>query len=189
MGNEQSVSYRDNDSSPYSSVTESFKKPIRPATRKSSSIRYESHESSGRDRRNTAGTTSSYIPNMNIRTAGNGLIIPTTPYDRHSSVDKQMLGSHESDMSPQWGWYINTTPPTPELYHSSTSKSQSMKYSAASQKHQVINDDNTNNAKQFPSTFTISNADDVKSCQNRVFQSLQNSTTTNRMGGWTSIPI
>lgn len=174
---EESMSHHEHNISPYSSVTGSFTKPTKSAMRKSTSVRSESHGLSDQDR-NTA-STSRYIPNMNPRTAGNGLILPTRPYGRHSSVDNKMLGSNGSEMSPQWGWYINTTPPTPELYHS-RSTSKSLLSSNAPPKHQLMKGDSTNN---------ISSNSDGKSCQNQVFQNLQNSNKANPMAGWTSIPI
>jgi len=183
MGNEQSMSHHEHNISPYSSVNGSFHKPTKSAMRKSRSIRDEAHKLSDQDR-NTAGSVSRYIPNMNPRTVGNGLIIPTRPYGRHTSVDTKMLGSNGSEMSPQWGWYINTTPPIPELYHS-RSTSQLL----SSQKHQLIQSDAISNVTQASSTRLISSNGGGKSCQNQVFQNLQNSTKTNPMGGWTSIPI
>jgi hypothetical protein len=178
MGNEQSMSHHEHNISPYSSVTGSLHKPTKSALRKSRSFRSESNGLSDHDR-NTASTSSRYIPNMNPRTAGNGLIIPTRPYGRHTSVDSKMLGSNGSEMSPQWGWYINTTPPTPELYHS-RSTSKSLLSSTAPPKHQLMKGDSTNK---------ISSNSDGKSCQNQVFQNLQNSNKANPMAGWTSIPI
>ena len=176
MGNEQSVSHHDPTSSPYPSATASLQKPPKSAMRKVTSIRQEADGLSQQHQDRT--TTSRYIPNMNPRTAGNGLIIPTRPYGGHTSVDKT-ASSNSSEMSPQWGWYINTTPPTPELYHS---RSSSLSSSGPS-KLQSIKGDTAVSSRSASSTI------DGKSCQNQVFQNLQNSTKTNPMGGWTSIPI
>ena len=175
MGNEQSSHHYDHKVSPYTSVTGSFHKPTKSALRKSKSSRYESHDLSSHDEKNTAGTPSRYIPNMNPRTAGNGLILPTRPYgmNRYTSG-----GSNGSEMSPQWGWYINTTPPTPELYHSRST----VKSSPPSATTRV-------DTRKTMQASNLSGARDAKACQNQVFQNLQNSTKTNRMGGWTSIPI
>ena len=170
MGNEQSMSHSDHRISPYSSATGGYQKPTKSVLRKSRSIRHVSNELSDQD--NIAASSASqsrYIPNMNPRTAGNGLIMPTRPYGRYGSTDNKMVGSTGTE-SPQWGWYINTTPPTPELY-SSKSSNPMMKGSGS----------------QISSRS--SGTSDPKSCQNQVFQNLQNSKKTNPVGGWTSIPI
>jgi len=181
MGNGQSVLQHE-PNNPYSSATASFQKPTKSAMRKllSQSIRQEADVLSHHDRT----TKSRYIPNMNPRTAGNGLIIPTRPYGGHTSVDKTAASS---EMSPQWGWYINTTPPTPELYHSRSSSLSSSSSSAPS-KHQSTKGDTTDGIQTL-SSRSDSSTIDGKSCQNQVFRNLQNSTKTNVMEGWTSIPI
>mmetsp|Transcript_22628 Transcript_22628/g.47476 ORF Transcript_22628/g.47476 Transcript_22628/m.47476 type:complete len:306 (-) Transcript_22628:330-1247(-) len=166
--NDESVMQHDLNSNPYSSATASLHKPTKSAMRKSRSIRQVTDGLSRQDI--ITSSASRYIPNMNPRTAGNGLIMPTRPYGGHPSVENKAHGSNSAEMSPQWGWYINTTPPTPELYHKRPSS-----YSSTFNKQQLVKGDSS----------TI----DSKSCQNRVFQDLQNSKKTNPMGGWTSIPI
>eukprot|EP00536_Pseudo-nitzschia_multiseries_P013903 jgi/Psemu1/310369/fgenesh1_kg.629_\ len=153
--------------------------------RKSRSIRQEVGELSHQERITSTGA-SRYIPNMNPRTAGNGLIMPTRPYGGHASVENKTHGPSSAEMSPQWGWYINTTPPTPELYHK-----RSYSCSSALNKHQSMKCDPTGSSyeTQTSSTVPTPNTTGGKSCQNRVFQDLQNSKKTNPMGGWTSIPI
>ena len=158
----------ENSCSPCSSVTTNSQRPMKSSMRKPRAIRNESHKVFNQDR-NAADGTSRYIPNMNPRTTGNGLIMPTRPFGRQISMDKKILGSNGSEMSPQWGWYINTTPPTPEMYHSRSSPNI-LPPSVAPAKHQLV--------RTAPSR------------PNEVFQNLQNSTKSNRgMGGWTSIPI
>jgi len=185
--NDESISHQEHNNSPYSSVTGGFQKATKSAMRKSISIRHASHELSDHDR-NTTRNASRYIPNMNPRTVGNGLIIPTRPYGRPTSVDNKMLGSNGPEMSPQWGWYINTTPPTQELYHN-RSTPQSLLSSASPPKLSLIKCDDTNGISQTQSNRPIQSTRDSKSYQNQVFRNLQNSTKTNPMGGWTSIPI
>lgn len=181
MGNEQSISHQEHKISPYTAATGSYQKPTKSAMRKSRSIRQNSNLLSEQDK-STAGTQSRYIPNMNPRTAGNGLIMPTRPYGRYTPGDNKMLVSSSGGTeSPQWGWYINTTPPTPELYYN-RSISQSFQSSATIPKNQLVKVDPTKNVTQTSTR-------DVKLCQNQVFQNLQNSTKTNPVGGWTSIPI
>ena len=178
MGNEQSSMNHEHNRSPYSSVTGSSQKPTKSAMRKSS--RHQAHELPDRDR-NSVGR-SRYIPHMIPRTAGNGFIIPSRPFGKHTSIENNMLCSNGSEMSPQWGWYINTTPPTPELHHS-RSTSQPLLSSDTQQNDHLIEGD------QMSLTGTILCEGGNKSCQNQVFQNLQNSTKTKCMGGWTSIPI
>lgn len=179
MGNDQSSTNNEHSSSPQSSLISSFPKPTKSAMRKSRSTRHHDHELP-ESNRNKIGR-SRYIPHMNPPTVGNGFAMPSRPFARYSSVDNKMLGSNGAEMSPQWGWYINTTPPTPELYHS---KSNHQSFSSAGhQSNHLIKGDQT------ASTGTVLRTGAGTSCQNQVFQNLQNSTKTNRMGGWTSVPI
>mmetsp|Transcript_19095 Transcript_19095/g.53188 ORF Transcript_19095/g.53188 Transcript_19095/m.53188 type:complete len:186 (+) Transcript_19095:285-842(+) len=185
MGNQQSTLHHDPNSNPYSSATSSLQRPTKSAMRKSRSVRHEAGGLSHQDRITSVGA-SRYIPNMNPRTAGNGLIMPTRPYGGHPSVENKTHGPSNAEMSPQWGWYINTTPPTPELYHKRSSSCSS----ALNKQQQTVNfDSNTNGTQKSSATPAASNTIDAKSCQNQVFQDLQNSTKRNPMGGWTSIPI
>ena len=174
MGNEQSSINHELNRSPYSSVTGSSQKPTKSAMRKST--RHQAHVFPDHDSK-TVGRPR-YIPHMNPRTAGNGFIIPSKPFGKHSSTESKIISSNGSEMSPQWGWYINTTPPTPELYHGRAT-SQSLSPSALHQNNHLINGEKT------PLNITS----DGKSFQNQVFQNLQNSTKANCMGDWTSIPI
>lgn len=50
--------------------------------------------------------TSRFLP-KGLHGGHGGLHMPTKPYA-------------DGYVSPDWGWYINTTPPTPEMYHSSS---------------------------------------------------------------------
>ena len=176
MGNEQST-HQDYNVSPYKAATGSYQKPTKSAMRKSKSSLHDSNGMADQDEP-TPGA-SRYIPNMNPRTAGKGIIMPTRPYaGRYTPGDNKMLGSSGTE-SPQWGWYINTTPPTPELYHS---RSGSSLNSATIPKNHL-----TKVGPNSP-TRTARNSD-AKSCQNQVFQNLQNSTKANPVAGWTSIPI
>jgi hypothetical protein len=145
MGNEQSVRH---DPSPYHSAvaTSVAPKPIKPAIRRSTSVHAEA------DGMGPAQDRTRYIPKMNQ--AEN---VPTRPYVANSAA----TGGIES---PQWGWYINTTPPTPDMYHSHAKAPKQKGHSKAP-------------------TQTVGNN---KNCHNQVFQNLQNS---NRPMGWTSVPI
>mmetsp|Transcript_18523 Transcript_18523/g.20737 ORF Transcript_18523/g.20737 Transcript_18523/m.20737 type:complete len:168 (+) Transcript_18523:927-1430(+) len=167
MGNTQSASHH-HGSSPYASVTiPRIQKPTKSAIRSSRSIRQEADDlSSSQKSASTAlssslSSSSRYIPTMK----GKGLTLPTRPYGQSQPTDNQIAGNtNGSEMSPQWGWYINTTPPSP-LSSTSTSE-RSSEIDAATSK--TIVDGNYR-------------------CQNQVFQNLKNSNAP--VQGWTSIPI
>jgi hypothetical protein len=149
MGNKQSVRH---DPSPYhSAVATSAPKAIKPAIRRSTSVRSEADGMGAAQGNDPAQDRTRYIPKMN-QTEN-----PTRPYLANSTA----AGGIES---PQWGWYINTTPPTPDMYHSHAKAPKQMGHSSARPQ-------------------TVGNN---KNCHNQVFQNLQNS---NRPMGWTSVPI
>lgn len=149
MGNAQ-IQVR-HEPSPYQSTTSSTSpKSVKSALKGSRSVRQEA------DRMDHPQGVPRYIPKMN-RTE-KGIMMPTRPYGKDT-------GSSGVDAnSPQWGWYINTTPPTPEMYHSHSSLNKTPP------RQQVGVATNTTG----------------KSCHNQVFQNLQNSKAP---VGWTSVPI
>jgi len=163
------------ESSPYVlATTQRIQKPTKSAIRSSPSIRQEADDlPSCQESTSTALSSSSssrYIPTMK----GNGLILPTRPCGQSQPTDNQITSNtNGSEISPQWGWYINTTPPTPELYHS--------RLSSMSEKSSELN---TVTSSRLPPSKTIA---DGNICQNQVFQNLKNSNTP--IHGWTSIPI
>lgn len=71
---------------------------------RSRSIRHELEENPAR----THGRDKSYLPRMTPQ--GGGVVMPTMR-------DTQPPGGGGMD-SPQWGWYTNLTPPSPEMYTS-----------------------------------------------------------------------
>lgn len=155
MGNDQSNVLHE--PSPYHSATSTtVPKAMKSAIKRSRSVR-------GGEEQKMEGATSDrtrYIPKMNHRSENNkGLIMPTRPYGGSDATNN---GGIES---PQWGWYTNLTPPSPEMYHSHFSK--------ASSKPQV----GVASPPFMPSG---------KCGHNQVFQHLQNSKAP---VGWTSVPI
>jgi hypothetical protein len=76
---------------------------------------------------NSTDSTKRYLPKGLHRPVQGSLIMPTRPYTDHhhhgmSLASATSGGNVPSDIeSPQWGWYINTTPPTPDMYHSRSS--------------------------------------------------------------------
>ena len=151
MGNMQSVRH---DPSPYSSVTStSAPKPGKSAMRRSRSIR------SAADTIEQTQDSTRYIPKMTA--AKNGLIIPTRPFGNDgvsNGVESPQLG---------YGFYMNLTPPTPEMYQSYASKHP----------RSLLSHGMHTNPTSLPSG---------RSQQNQVFQNLQNNQAPM---GWTSVPI
>jgi len=91
---------------PNASVHPSHSKPVKSAMKRSRSIRTNASTTIDKD-------VSRCIP-KGLHGGHGGLLIPTKPHDSGK------LYSHDSGpkpaVSPEWGWYINTTPPTPEMY-------------------------------------------------------------------------
>lgn len=147
MGNHQSVRH---EPSPYSSsTTTSAPKPVKSALRRSESIKNDA------DTLSQLPDRTRYIPKMTA--AKTSLILPTRPYGDASrdGVESPQLG---------YGFYMNLTPPTPEMYHPSYSKMQQQQHPRS-------------NLGSLP----------IRSQQNHVFQSLQNKNA--QQMGWTSVPI
>ncbi|CAB9509011.1 expressed unknown protein [Seminavis robusta] len=140
-------------------------KPIKSAMTRTASIR--SHSLAGGSSSASSSSSSAeekerkirYLPS-GLDRAHNGLIMPTRPVGNdNNGID-----------SPQWGWYaLNTTPPTPEMYHSRSSLRQSQKttMSAAS------SSEGDNPAIRGP---------------NRVFQGLKAGSNRPPVG-WPSVPL
>lgn len=183
MGNEQSgCRHEPPPAGPEGSIAA---KPIKSAMTRSQSIRSNHNNGIMGDLEAATTTTGSgssshgdsqqrrYIPKMD-RAHHGGLIMPTRPMGTTSAADHHSKSAGVE--SPQWGWYINTTPPTPEMYHSRSSMF----------KH---NHSNSSSDYSFTST-TASTSSDVSQYQapNRVFQGLKASSNKPHMG-WPSVPL
>ena len=153
MGNDQSM-VRHEPSSSSVSANSAFAKPARSAMRRSRSVR---DEGSSMD---SSQDPMRYIPKMTL--AEKGLIMPTRPHGNDLSGN--------GIESPQWGWYINTTPPTPEMYYAGQSSRSARK----------------TDSHHLSSGTQPGQTTDAKPQHNQVFQSLQNK---NAPMGWTSVPI
>ena len=81
-------------------------KPIKSALRRTSSV---SEHASGLSQESNEMR---YLP-RGLAAGHSGLVMPTKPGDVAAGAPTGPAGYH----SPEWGWYINTTPPTPEMYH------------------------------------------------------------------------
>jgi hypothetical protein len=120
----------------------------------------------------TQDETSRYLPKLNNRSQ-NDAIAPSRP---HGSAGPSTAGGIES---PQWGWYINTTPPTPDMYHSGSQSLHKKQDSSA----------NISNASQASSGTAATESSTATSHQpNRIFQEMQDKRQGATMG-WASVPL
>ena len=81
--------------------------------------------------------------------------------------------------SPQWGWYINTTPPTPEMFHS---RSSLHKHNS-----ERSHSDHSSTGSSGTSLYDPSNPAAARG-PNRVFQGLKAGSNRPPMG-WPSVPL
>jgi len=114
MGNEQSTT-------PYEpkklSITSSSNaKPIKSAMRRTSSVNEVASDLS----QTSITSKQRYLPN-GLGAGHSGLVMPTKPGDVAAGGPSHGPGGYHS---PEWGWYINTTPPTPEMFHSQYSSTR-----------------------------------------------------------------
>jgi hypothetical protein len=99
--------------------------------------------------------------------AGKGLNMPSRPYGYGGGPSSQAntaISNAGSEMSPQWGWYINTTPPSSEMYHGGS---------------RLIPSGGINGMATVPPI-------DQQRHPNHVFRNIQ---VANAPMGWTSVPI
>jgi hypothetical protein len=101
--------------------------------------------------------------------------MPVTMH-HHLGVEPYSSGTGGYE-SPQWGWYINTTPPSPEMYHSSR-PTKSRKGSGTS-----TSDTSEAKGETCSTVNTTGNA-----YPNPVFQGLQDKHKAAPMG-WPSVPL
>ena len=175
MGNDQSVRHE-----PPSRVTDSpiaMTKPIKSAMTRSTSIR--SHSLVGGS---AAGPEESerkirYLPSGLDKAHHGSLRMPTRPDSHGSSVGAPGAGAGGIE-SPQWGWYINTTPPTPEMFHSRSSLN---KHSGGSDQSST-----TSTTSGTSSSYDASNP--ATRGPNRVFQGLKAGSNRPPVG-WPSVPL
>lgn len=163
MGNDQSV--RHEPPSTGNGSSNAMAKPIKSAMTRSTSIRSHSL-AMGSPGLEEKDRKIRYLPN-GLDRAHNGLIMPTRPMGMGGN-DPNGNGIE----SPQWGWYINTTPPTPEMYHSRSSLKKS-DHSAASAASSDAAASYGNPSTRGP---------------NRVFQGLKAGSNRPTVG-WPSVPL
>jgi len=62
-------------------------------------------------------TNSTFIAARDSNNAGSSSAATTTSSHTGPTASTTSKGPLPGNFSPQWGWYISTTPPTPEKYH------------------------------------------------------------------------
>lgn len=156
MGNQQSATPYE----PTTMVTPAAPgaKPIKSAMRRTSSV---SDDAFGLAQ---DASTTRYLP-KGLGAGHSGLVIPTKPGDVSMTA-----GYH----SPEWGWYINTTPPTPEMYHNH--------YSSTRPKKSSLKDSTRRSVALQPSQTALQTSGPPPTFSNHA-----NARTTNM--GWPSVPL
>ena len=146
------------------------------------------------DSSSSPSSTTRYIPKMTARSDGNGLIMPTRPYPSHHYQDSSTASAGNPSMtsngasvtsggveSPQWGWYTNLTPPTPDMYQSHHHPSRKAASSSTAPPLPEIK------SQQCLPDGAVSMPQQQHHQPNQVFQNLQ---SKNQPMSWsTSVPI
>lgn len=160
MGNEQS---------PLHEPKSAGEQPVRSALVRSRSIRSDANslEKSQIDGK--------YMPSNHHR-PNNSLLKQTIPYTVHHHCVEPYSSGTGGYESPQWGWYINTTPPSPDIY-----------YSKHPSKSRKLPDVSTSDVS-MTSGETTSTASTGNAHPNPVFQGLQDKHKAAPMG-WPSVPL
>lgn len=131
-----------------------------------------------------------YLPSGLDKAAQNGsLRMPTRP-DHYHSHHHGSSGHHHHHPpggaaaaagggieSPQWGWYINTTPPTPEMFHSRSSL-----HKHSSERSGSSSSDTSSGASVYDPSNSATRG------PNRVFQGLKAGSNRPPIG-WPSVPL
>ena len=106
-----------------------------------------------------------YLP-RGLEKAHNGIRVPRMP--TYAIEPAGSSGSAEGVESPQWGWFLRTTPPTPQMYGRYHQKSDGSMASTATD----------------ASTSTVPGSHPT----NPVFQGMQDKQKAIPMG-WSSVPL
>jgi hypothetical protein len=113
-----------------------------------------------------------YLPKGGMNRSSNGVNMPSKPYGSGGPYAATTGGIE----SPQWGWYIQLTPPTPDMYQHSGSRPHHKQESSA-------NTSQATSGKEASESATAT-------CNqpNRIFQDMQDKRKGDSMG-WSSVPI
>ena len=175
MGNDQSQS---NDDQVRTNPLEAEVESIHSAMTRSRSIRATAiGMETGKHNNNELR----YLP-RGLNRAHDGLVIPKRPYG--PPPESTVPASASGEQSPQWGWYINTTPPTPEVYCNRPPK----KHHSGSSQGSV--DISTASSVSATTTTTHRGASPIFPARkpNPIFQDLQ-AKNKNNAAGWSSVPL
>jgi hypothetical protein len=131
-----------------------------------------------------ASTGKSYLPKGLTRPPAQGslLIMPTRPYG-----DNGAMNTGDNIESPQWGWYINTTPPTPEMYRSSGPRKSDVPY--APSMPSIPSHTHSSSSSSGPSPSSLPDPRAAPCQPNHVFQNLQDKRKHAAHVGWPTIPL
>ena len=117
----------------------------------------------------------------------NSLLKQTLPYNvqqQHGAFVEAFSSGTGGEQSPQWGWYINTTPPTPDIYSSRPHKTaRSSTTCDTSQTSTAATESST------MSSLSTCNPGDRHSQPNPVFQEMQDKNRAAPMGWHPSVPL
>lgn len=108
-----------------------------------------------------------YLP-RGLEKAHNGIRMPRMP--TYAIEPAGSSGSVEGVESPQWGWFLRTTPPTPQMYGRYHQKSDASMASSST--------DTSNSVSTVPGSHP-----------NPVFQGLQEKQKVAPSVGWSSVPL
>jgi hypothetical protein len=115
-----------------------------------------------------------YLPRMG---GGSSINMPSRPFGGPQH-DPALL-NNGAEMSPQYGFYINITPPTPEMYYSNSNNSNKV-YRTDLRGAPTLSSHLEEDSSSSSGTLQ------GRPRQNHVFGQLQSSNTPM---GWTSVPI
>jgi hypothetical protein len=158
MGNEQSTTIHE--------PLPASEKPIRPALARSRSIRSDANALE-----KSQQLEHKYLPSHRPK---NYLKHHSMPFPSAQNVEPYSSGTSGGYDSPQWGWYINTTPPSPEMFHSVRTMKSSSKPT-----------DSTSDTSDTSRESAVSAG---SSQPNPLFQCLQDKHKA-APTGWPSVPL
>lgn len=138
--------------------------PVKSALSRSRSVR---DNASSLVDRSCDGRPSHYLPKSITRRSHGGIVMP--------NMSRKTEVNSSGEYSPQWGWYINTTPPTQEVYAKNVPKQMETSGS-------TVSTGTTTTGASFASTSVV-----VVGEPNPIFQNLRDKHKIPM--GWPSVPI
>lgn len=179
MGNNQSTTHEPNPPD---------EQPVRSALSRSRSVRSDANWISEQ----SSQIENKYLSsNVYSRPTNNSNTLlkhhhPTMPYN-NNGVEPFSSGTGGYD-SPQWGWYINTTPPSPDMYFTAGGRpTKSMKISGLSIPSDVSSGGDSTASSQLIQSSMVTGSSNAH--PNPVFQCLQDKHKAAPMVAWPSVPL